>query len=176
MIDQTTNTLMQSIESPPLTLISKTIAHVFDPIVLIIISILIAAFLYLKVSKKKGIFLALTILITGAAIKLAKEIFGRARPLNALIPETSNALPSGHATIAVVFFGLMIYLFANKKQKTKATITASLIILLIGFTRIYLRVHWLTDVLAGFPIGAIILTTSILIYKNSNLSTSYKPK
>lgn len=165
IIDTTINALMVSIESSTLTLFSKTIAYAFDPIVLIIISILIATYTYFKISKKKGISLALIILITGAIIKVSKEIFGRDRPLNALIPETSFAMPSGHATIAVVFFGLMIYLFANKKHKIATTITTSIVVLIIGLTRIYLRVHWLTDIIAGFALGAIILTASIKIYK-----------
>jgi len=164
-IDTATNALMQSIENPILTSFSKIIAHALDPIILIIISSIIATFIYIKISKKKGVFFVATILITGILIKLSKEIFQRARPLNSLIPETSFAMPSGHATIAVVFFGLIAYLFINKKYKITATIITTLIILLVGFTRIYLRVHWLTDVIAGFILGTIILITAITIYK-----------
>jgi len=164
-IDIATNTLMQSIEAPALVSFSKIIAHIFDPLVLVIISLIIAAFVYLKISKKKGIFFATTILATGVLIKISKEIFQRARPLNALIPETGFSIPSGHATIAVVFFGLIAFLFTTKKHKLSATIITTLIILITGFTRIYLRAHWLTDVIAGFILGGIILYLGILIYK-----------
>ena len=97
--------------------------------------------------------------------KLSKEKFQRAKPLNTLIPETSFSRPSGHATIDVVFFGLITYLFITKKHKLTATLISTLIILITGFTRLYLRVHWLTDVIAGLTLGTIILITSILIYK-----------
>ena len=164
-IDIATNALAQQIENPTLTIFSKIIAHTFDPIVLVIIGILIASYIYIKVSKKKGIFLAATILITGILIKIFKEIFQRARPLNSLIPESSFAMPSGHATMIIVFFGLIIYSLTNKKHRKTTLIITALISLIIGLTRIYLRVHWLTDVIAGFILGGIILTIAILIYK-----------
>jgi len=164
-IDIATNALMQSIENPILTSFSKIIAHALDPIVLIIISLIIATFVYRKISKRKGIFFAAIILITGALIKLSKEIFQRIRPLNSLVSETSFSMPSGHVTIAVVFFGLITFLFTNTKHKKIALATTSLIALIVGFTRIYLRVHWLTDVLAGFALGAIILTIAIITFK-----------
>ena len=166
-IDTATNALMQSIENYPFTSFSKIIAHALEPAILAIIGILIATYLYLKVSKKKGVFFAVTIIITGILIKVLKEIFGRARPLNALMPDSSFAMPSGHATIAVVFFGLIAFLFINKKHKVIALIATTLIALIVGFTRLYLRVHWLTDVVAGFALGTIILITSIITYNKS---------
>ena len=165
IIDTATNALMQLIETPILIIFSKIIAYALDPVVLIIVSLILATYLYFKISKKKGLFLATTILLTGIIIIALKEIFQRARPINALITESSFSMPSGHATMAVIFFGLIIYLFTSKKNKIKIYVTTTLIILLIGFTRIYLRVHWLTDIIAGFSIGGIILITSILIYK-----------
>jgi undecaprenyl-diphosphatase len=164
-IDIGTNALMISIENAPFTLFSKIIAHALEPAILAILGILIASYLYLKVSKKKGIFFAATILATGVLIKVLKEIFGRIRPANALMPDATFAMPSGHATIAVVFFGLIAFLFTNKKHKAIALTVTTFIAMIVGFTRLYLRVHWLTDVIAGFALGAIILATSIIIYR-----------
>ena len=54
----------------------------------------------------------------------------------------------------------------EKKKNKKLTYSlAGILILVTGFTRIYLRVHWLTDVLAGFALGGLILILSIFIYK-----------
>lgn len=165
LIDITANAFMQSIQNPALTTFSKFIAIIFDPITLIIISLIIAAFLYFREEKKQAIFLASTMLTTGIIIKLLKEIFQRARPLNALILKSGFSFPSGSTTVALVFLGLIIYLFSGKKYKFVTILTATLMILLIGFTRIYLQVHWLTDVVGGIFIGGIILITSIIIYK-----------
>ncbi len=165
LIDIATNAFMQSIQNPVLTTFSKFIAIAFDPITLIIISLIIAIFLYFKNSKNQAIFLASTILTTGIIVQLLKETFQRARPLNALISKSGFAFPSGSTTVALVFFGLMIYLFADKKYKLMTILLAGLTIFLIGFTRIYLRVHWVTDVIGGFIIGGIILAVSIIIYR-----------
>ena len=167
-IDIATNTFMQSLQNSPLTVFSKSVAIIFEPIIIVLASLAIAAFLYYKKRKKESVLLALTILATGVIIKLAKTIFQRPRPPTMLIPETGFSLPSGHATTAVVFFGLLAYLFTkNKSRKTKitASIIVTLIILITAFTRLYLQVHWLTDVLGGIIIGGIILTASIIIYK-----------
>ena len=73
-IDIATNALMVSIENPTLTLFSKIIAYAFEPTVLAIISLFVATYLYLKISKKQGIFFVLTIFVTGISIKILKEI------------------------------------------------------------------------------------------------------
>ncbi len=165
LIDITTNAFMQFIQNSTLTTFSKFIAIVFDTITLTLISLAIAVYLYFKISKRKGIFLASVTIVTGILIKLLKEIFQRARPLNALIQESGFSFPSGHTTTTVVFLGLIIYLFASKKHKLEAILIATLIVFLVGFTRIYLQVHWLTDIVGGVFVGGIILVLSIIIYK-----------
>ena len=165
LIDVMTIEFMRLIEGPFLTILSMFIEYTLDPIPLLIIGIIISIFFYFKVSKKKGIWLASTVLITAILIKLLKEIIQRSRPIDAIISSTSSSFPSGHTTMAVVFFGLMAYMFRGKTHKTKRIVTGSIIVLVIAFTRVYLRVHWLTDVLAGLVIGGIILTASILIYR-----------
>jgi len=170
LIDTATNALMQSIQTPILTTISKIVSLVFDPLTLIIISLILAAYLYIKSSKKQGIFFASAIVSTGILIKVSKEIFQRVRPLNSIIQESGFSMPSGSSTMAVVFFGLLAYLFSRKKSKQVKLATALitiLIVLLVAFTRIYLRVHWLTDVVAGLVLGTIILALSITTYKNN---------
>ncbi|MCK5449355.1 phosphatase PAP2 family protein [Candidatus Pacearchaeota archaeon] len=169
LIDITTNTFMQSIQTPALTIFSEVLALIFDPINLIALSLIVTIYLYIKSSKKQGIIFGSAILLTGILIKLSKEIFQRARPLNQIIQETSFSFPSGHSTMAIVFFGLIIYLFSkNKSKKIKITssLIAILIIILIGFTRVYLNVHWLTDIFGGFILGGIILILTISTFKN----------
>ncbi len=84
-----------------------------------------------------------------------------------LIEKTTYSFPSGHATLAVAFFGMLIYLFKDKiKNKTLryTFITANIfLMILIGITRIYLNVHWLTDVLAGYALGLICIFGSIYL-------------
>ncbi len=163
---------MASIENPLLTSLSKIISIMFEPIILTIISFAIAIYFFKKNQKIKSLILIGTMTISGLIIKISKEIFQRARPSNFLIQETNFAFPSGHATIAVVFLGLITYLFLKKHSQKQITILTISLILFIGFTRIYLRVHWFTDVIAGFILGSVILFISIKLFEKYKHLTS----
>jgi undecaprenyl-diphosphatase len=160
---------MPSIENSFLISISKAIGFVFDTISLVIISLILSIILWLKNYKKQALFFSITNLIAAAIIYLAKEIIHRVRPENILINETNSSFPSGHATIAVVFFGLLIYLAMKKKNEirsSKLKIVTSIIsvfmILIIGFSRLYLNAHWLSDIIAGYCLGLFVLTSAII--------------
>ena len=165
--DTVVNSFMQSIENPAMVAFSKVLAPIFDPVVLIVLSLIIIPYVYMKSSKRKGILFGGVIIITGGIILAAKETFQRARPMGSLVPEFSYSFPSGHATMAVVFFGLLVYLFVNKKYKVHGIVVASLLMILIGLSRIYLRVHWMTDVLGGFVLGGIILAVGIWAFRKA---------
>ncbi|MEO7263895.1 MAG: phosphatase PAP2 family protein, partial [Ferruginibacter sp.] len=97
-----------------------------------------------------------------------KQFFNRPRPLTPLLREARGlSFPSGHAFMSFVFFGLLVYVI-NKKVKNKL-LKYSLIVLLlcfvlfIGLSRIYLRVHYASDVIAGFSMGLMWLVISMWI-------------
>ena len=108
---------------------------------------------------------------------LTKIIIHRARPENALIEVSGYSSPSGHATMAILFFSLLIYLFKDTlKSKTArySFIIGNIMLFLgIGFSRIYLNVHWLSDVIGGFLLGLFWLTLLLLIFK---IITSFSKK
>ncbi|MEK7624966.1 MAG: phosphatase PAP2 family protein [Patescibacteria group bacterium] len=129
-------------------------------------------------SKKFLPIIALWITIIGSeSVTFAlKLLLHRPRPLNAAILETSNSFPSGHATIAVAFYGFLAFLLLQKisrKLHRSLIITlTSIIILAIGFSRLYLGVHYLSDVLAGYLVG---LTWLIIGIRLSSRDTSTLP-
>ena len=95
-----------------------------------------------------------------------KLSFQRQRTPSPLIEPLQNfSFPSGHATSGFIFYGLLVYLILKSqlKQAYKFILGALLILiaLLIGFSRIYLRLHYLSDVLAGFCIGFAWLAVAI---------------
>ena len=84
---------------------------------------------------------------------ILKFVFQRNRPIGInLIEETSYSFPSGHSLTAMAFYGFIIYLIykSNLKYKKIYVIALSILILLIGLSRVYLGVHFITDVLGGF--------------------------
>lgn len=113
--------------------------------------------LMLIIIKNKRIpLVSLTNLVIISIISLiVKFIIQRPRPIGmSIITESGYSYPSGHSMVSMAFFGLLAYLIykelKNKTKKIMLITTLILIIISIGFSRIYLGVHYFTDVLGGF--------------------------
>ena len=109
--------------------------------------------------------------IFGTSIKI---IVQRARPEQGLVSASGFSFPSGHATMAVIFFSLLIYLFRDEiKNKALRWIFVAgcwLLIFLVGISRVYLGVHWLSDVLAGWALGLFVVSLGIVVFRKKNKS------
>lgn len=128
--------------------------------------LLIGYFLFIRRLSWFSIRVAVIALSSLALMLLLKSLFKRKRPLSPLIKAVKGlSFPSGHAITAVTFYGLVIYIISN--IITPGILLYGLIsffvllIILIGFSRIYLRVHYPSDVLAGFIIGMLWLIISL---------------
>jgi membrane-associated phospholipid phosphatase len=87
-----------------------------------------------------------------------KYLFNRPRPLIPLLKEVPGlSFPSGHAFMSLTFFGLLIYVVyrdvKNTWVKCSLVVLLLLMIFFVGLTRVYLRVHYVSDVLAGYSFG-----------------------
>jgi undecaprenyl-diphosphatase len=105
-----------------------------------------------------------------------KWLFGRKRPLSPLLKAARGlSFPSGHAIMSVSFFGVIIYCILNTSfpgwLKIVLTTLLVVLILLIGFSRIYLRVHYTSDVIAGFLIGLIWLLIALAVVEKAEQMT-----
>lgn len=102
---------------------------------------------------------------------ILKSVFQRERPPVPVIEKVSGfSFPSGHALIGVVFYGLLMYvIWKDVKQKWLRLVLTFLIIaliLIISFSRVYLRVHYASDVIAGLCVGFIWLVFSLKLISN----------
>lgn len=117
--------------------------------------------------KKTYYILPLFISVAGseAFTYLGKLTFHRPRPDMAVYAEHSFSFPSGHATIAVAFYGFLAYLFIHYVQswnkKVNIFFGTLFLIIAIGFSRIYLGVHYISDVWSGFLVGTMWLIMAI---------------
>lgn len=98
-----------------------------------------------------------------------KHIVRRPRPnILRLVEESGYSFPSGHSMVSMAFYGIIIYLVyknvSNKYLKWTLITLLSLLILSIGFSRIYVGVHYFTDVAGGFLLGLAYLIIYINIY------------
>lgn len=133
--------------------------------------------LYLILKNVKRAFEVAAIGLGGFLVNyFMKLAFHRTRPPHPLIDPLNNfSFPSGHATSAFIFYGLLTYLFwkteIHKPYKYVLTIVLILFSLLIGFSRVYLRVHYPSDVVAGFCIGFSWLALSIYLLERLKKKT-----
>lgn len=130
--------------------------------------LLIAYFLFVKKHRWYSIKVPVVALGGVTLMWLLKMLFNRPRPLIPLLKEAAGlSFPSGHAMMSFSFYGLLIYLVwhnvGNKWAKGVLIALLLLLILIIGFSRIYLRVHYASDVAAGFCVGIIWLVLSLWV-------------
>ncbi|HEY5714990.1 MAG TPA: LssY C-terminal domain-containing protein [Psychromonas sp.] len=171
---------------------SDALTEVFIWITLLGKSQIILCFIAIAVAllclwRKNDYLLALFIAVigSGACTYLGKLAFHRPRPELTVYTEHSFSFPSGHATIAVAFYGFVGYLLMRFSQswsrKVNIFFTTMVIIIGIGFSRIYLGVHYLSDVWSGYLVGAMWLIIAIsfsewLKHKNRKVTSIYPIK
>lgn len=131
---------------------------------------LVAWFLFIKKHRWYSISVPVVALSSLLLMFFLKIIFHRDRPLSPLLQAAQGySFPSGHATMSITFYGLIIFLvwqnIKNVLLKWILTILLVLLIIFIGISRVYLRVHYASDVLAGFCIGLMWLFLSLWILK-----------
>jgi len=138
----------------------------------VLVVVAIAIIVWWRLGRLEAIMILVGGLITlvNTALKLA---INRPRPsadlVHVLSPEQGNGFPSGHAFFVILILGLMAYfIFINLKNRVlRMLVLAGLIalILLTGISRVYLGVHWPSDVIGGYLIGGAFLTALIWFHR-----------
>jgi membrane-associated phospholipid phosphatase len=101
--------------------------------------------------------------------QLVKHLVGRARPDDRLVHAIGYAFPSGHATFAAAgWLALAILLAGVRPHRRRALVAAALVVIaIVGASRVYLQVHWTTDVLGGWALGALWLTVVLRVLERT---------
>lgn len=163
------------IRTPLLTKIFLIITNLGSPYVLILLTLLS----FLLKNKKLSFIITGNLGLITIINQVLKFIVKRPRPSDLfLIVETGYSFPSGHSMVSLSFYGLLIYFiykyFKNKNLKIFLITLLSLIIVLIGVSRVYLGVHFVSDVISGFLLSLSYLIIFIKVINKFILKESYE--
>lgn len=156
---------VHSFAAPVLTKIMQTASFVGSTLFLVLLGVAIVITLYLKKHKHGAILFALTTIGSSILLFSLKLAFRRARPepfFDTILPG-SYSFPSGHSLASFCFYLALAAILTNRVERLWLKILiwtlAAALVILIGISRVYLGVHYPSDVLAGFIIGFIWVTT-----------------
>jgi undecaprenyl-diphosphatase len=163
------STWVQSWQTPWLDSIMKAVSAAGDvPVAGATVLLVALALLAKGLKAEAGLVVGAT--IVGYAVRVvAKAAVARPRPAPELVELIEQAegysFPSGHVMLYVVFLGTIAFVMSWEKRQSllhRLVLTAALVaILVVGLSRIYLGVHWLGDVIAGYAFGAVIVGAAV---------------
>lgn len=175
VIDSSFYNFIISFKSKYTTLFFKGVTFLSSVLFMVVVSTLLLLVKKIKYRKLMLINIILDVILNTCL----KYIFRRERPRDIMmVIENGFSFPSGHTMLATIFYGFIIYLIykSDKSRKFKyvSIILLSLLILLIGISRIYLGVHYTTDVLGGYLISISYLMVFIYYIEKKNLLEKMK--
>ncbi len=140
-----------------------------NPLPIIIVTLIISILLYLKHHKREALFSLLTIITTAGTNSILKHVFVRERPsFDSLIHETGFSFPSGHSMISFGLALLLSYLCFYFLSKRWLAFLLSFFCfsyaILVGFSRVYISVHYVGDVLGGWLAATAVFSTLISLF------------
>ena len=138
-----------------------------DGIVVTFVTVAVALYLFFKRAWRRATGFLIAIGSTAVFVPLFKALLERSRPMALYSGADSFSFPSGHATLNAVLFGICAVLIAHDRNRwIKAGIFSVTVIyvITIGFSRVYLAAHWMSDVLAGFLFGLAMVAAFAFVF------------
>lgn len=178
--DDAVSSYVVSFRSGTLTPYFRFMTEVGDRYAYVIISIALGAYFFIRHKNWKFIVQTVSVLLLSTLTNiLLKSVINRARPSHEhLVEVTTLSFPSGHSMSAMAFYGFLVYLAIVSKipilLKTFIVTLLVVTILSVGISRIYLGVHYPSDVAAGFIGGLIWVTFCIVVFNIFSLLTKRK--
>ncbi|WP_277585246.1 phosphatase PAP2 family protein [Psychrobacillus antarcticus] len=169
--DQYVISFIQGFESPTITSIMKFFTYVGSFNIVFGIFVIVAFFLYFVLKHRSELLLFVTVVIGTPIInQILKQFFHRVRPdLHRLIEIGGYSFPSGHAMNALAVYGILSFLLwrhiPSRLGRTTLIIISTIMVLMIGTSRIYLGVHYPSDIISGYFASGFWLATAIWFYQ-----------
>ena len=169
VFDKTILLWIHSFANPTLDVVMRSITRLNDPSTVVAIAIIVLGILlWRRYYSEAQIFIIDC--LGGVVLSYGlKSVFGKARPAlwESAIKDPSFSYPSGHALGSTVLYGFLAYLIATRYPQFSLLVYTVAVCLIgaIGLSRLYLGVHWPTDIIGGYGIGFLWLTFCITMLK-----------
>jgi undecaprenyl-diphosphatase len=148
---------------------AKLVSVGFDTDPLLVASVVVAFFLFILHYRGYSSLLLGAMAGDALLVEFFKTILASPRPLNGIIVVTGYSFPSGHTTSSVVLFGILVYVAWRQWKNVNAKVLAIGLYVsevgVVGFDRIYLNVHWFSDVLGALFLGAFWVAFCVWMFK-----------
>ncbi|MFJ8065697.1 phosphatase PAP2 family protein [Psychrobacillus sp. NPDC096426] len=170
-LDQYVISFIQGFESPTLTSIMKCFTYVGSFHIVFGIFVIVSFFLYFVLKHRSELLLFCTVVIGTPIInQVLKQFFHRMRPdLHRLIEIGGYSFPSGHAMNALAVYGILSFLLwrhiPSRLWRITLIIISTIMVLMIGTSRIYLGVHYPSDIIGGYFASGFWLAISIYFFR-----------
>ena len=167
VLDRRIASAVVDLRSEPLTDVVRAVTTLAHTEVIIIVAIVAVTGAYLRDGVSLPLAVLGSIVATAAVVLTMKGVIGRERPLPpiSLNAMSSASYPSGHSAHAVGSWGALIWMSAtgrSARAKSVGALVAVSVAVSVGLSRVYLGVHWLSDVIAGWAVGGVCLSVAVL--------------
>ena len=163
-IDDQVFTMAVDAEASPLVGIANALTFVGGSVVMFPFVMILGAYLYWKERKTAALFWLSALAVAEILIWASKFLYARPRPPMALVTTHSYSFPSGHAgTAAAVAAGIVLLLAIRRSRHWYFDVLAVAYVVAVAWSRVYLRAHWLSDVVTGAALGAAVAISVFLV-------------
>jgi len=160
-------------QNPTVYKIAYVITWVGSPTVMVLVAIAAGAWFYHRHGRSKAGVIVAAPAAGGLLSGVIKLLYGRARPAGAAVfNERTFSFPSGHAATSAAVMVTLCYVLARERiiSWPTAIVIGGIVPLIVGLTRLYLDVHWTTDVVGGWTVGLFVAAMSAALYERLRTS------
>lgn len=168
-IDTIVQNYFLEIRSESLTPFFYAVTSIYDfSLYFAVLVFLLLLLIYIKMGWRESALFLFAVFSAIVVSYVLKNLFDAVRPVGGVYEETGHSFPSYHATQATVFFLIITYIFRNELGRvwgSTLTLFSFVMIFLVAVSRLYLGVHWLSDVLAGILSGCLIVYLLVKLFR-----------
>jgi len=160
-------------QNPTLYRIAAALSWIGSPTIMVIVAIAAGVWFYRSRGRSKAGVIVAAPAAGGLLAGGIKLLYGRVRPAGALlINERTFAFPSGHAATSAAVMVTLCYVLARERiiSWPVAIVIGGIVPLVVGLTRLYIDVHWTTDVVGGWTVGLFVAAMSAALYERLRAS------